>query len=148
MFLKAPKPSDLTRKRKLQCNPGKHKKTDSSTYSEPKGVKPQDRVRKYPKECLSVSHGKLFCIACREELSLKSSSLRNHLKSLKHKEGKEHLKRKEIRERDIATKLTSYNKETHLVSQNIAESMQVFRVKVVSTFLRTGIPLNKLDLFR
>ena len=34
------------------------------------------------------------------------------------------------------------------MSKNIAESTQVFCVKVVSTFLRAGIPLNKLDLFR
>ena len=110
-ILRAPKQSDLTRKRKLQCNPGKHKKirSSSSTSFEPKSVKPQDRLRKYPNEYLNVSHGKLFCIACREELSLKSSSLTNHLKSQKHKEGKERLKRKKVRERDIATKLTSYN---------------------------------------
>ena len=60
--LRAPKPLDLTRKRKLQCKPGKHKKTrsSSSTYSEPKGVKPQDCVWKYSIEYLSVSHGKFF----------------------------------------------------------------------------------------
>ena len=85
--LRAPRPSDLTRKRKLQCNPGKPKKATPSSCinSEPKGVKPQDRVKKYLNEYLSVSHGKLFCTACREELSLKSSSLANHLKSQKHK---------------------------------------------------------------
>ena len=148
--LRAPRLSDLTRKRKLQCNPGKRKKTkpSSSVNSEPKGVKPQDRVRKYPNESLSVSHGKLFCTACREELSLKSSSLTNHLKSQKHKEGRERLKRKEARERDIANKITDYNEETHLVSENIAQSTQVFRVKVVSAFLRAGVPLNKVEVFR
>ena len=48
--LRAPKLSDLTRKRKIQCNPGKRKKirSNSSTSSEPKGVKPQDRVKKIP----------------------------------------------------------------------------------------------------
>ena len=149
--LKAPTPSDLTRKRKLQCNQaGKRKKTrpSSSIKSEPKGVKPQNRVKKYPNDSLSVSHGKLFCIACREELSLKSSSLVNHLKSQKHKDGKERLKRKEARERDIAKKLNNYNEETHMVSENIAEDTQVFRVKVVSAFLRAGVPLNKVELFR
>ena len=73
--LLAPKLSDLTRKRKIQSNPGKCKKvcTSSSTSSEPKIVKAVDRVRKYPNEQLNVSAGKLFCKACREELSLKSS---------------------------------------------------------------------------
>ena len=77
--------------------------------SEPKGVKPQDYVKKYPNEFLSVSNGKLFCTACREELRLKSSSLANHLKLQKHKVGKDRLNRKEARERDIASKITSYN---------------------------------------
>ena len=45
--LRVPKLSDLTRKRKVQCNPGKRKKvrSSSSTSSEPKGVMPQDRVK-------------------------------------------------------------------------------------------------------
>ena len=45
--LRVPKLSDLTRKRKVQCNPGKCKKvrSSSSTSSEPKGVTLQDRVK-------------------------------------------------------------------------------------------------------
>ena len=47
--LHAPKLSDLTRKRKAQCNPGKHKKvhSSSSTSSESKGVMPQDWVKSF-----------------------------------------------------------------------------------------------------
>ena len=81
-------------------------------------------------------------------MSLKSSSLTNHIKSQKHKEEKERLKRKEARESDIAIKVTSYSKKTHLFSENIVENTQVFCVKAVLTFPRAGIPLHKLDLFR
>ena len=35
-----------------------------------------------------------------------------------------------------------------MVGETLAESTQVFCVKAVSTFLRAGIPLNKLDIFR
>ena len=35
-----------------------------------------------------------------------------------------------------------------MVGESLAESSQVFRVKVVSAFLRVGIPLNKLEMFR
>ena len=107
--LRVPKLSDLTRKRKVQCNPGKCKKvrSSSSTSSEPKGVTPQDRAKKFPNEQLSVSAGRLFCKACREELSLKSSSLMNHLKSQKHKDGKKRLDKKEASERDIVKELGS-----------------------------------------
>ena len=90
----------------------------------------------------------MFCKACREELSLKSSSLSNHLKSQKHKDGKRRLQKKEAGERDIAKQLAVYNEENRTVGETLTESTQVFRVKVVSTFLRAGIPLNKLDVFR
>ena len=86
--LRAPKSSDLTRKRKIKSNSGKRNKVHASSSaicsSESKGVKAVDRVKKYPNEQLNVSAGKLFCKACsyREELSLKSCSL---LKSQKQK---------------------------------------------------------------
>ena len=35
-----------------------------------------------------------------------------------------------------------------MLGETLAESTQVFRVKVVSTSLHKGIPLNKLDIFR
>ena len=111
--LRAPKLSDLTRKRKIQSNPGKRRKVScSSSSSEPKGVTPQDRVKKFPNEQLSVSAGRLFCKACREELSLKSSSLMNYLKSQRHKDGKKRLDKKEASERDIAKELAVYNEKT------------------------------------
>ena len=151
----APRLSDLTRKRKTQTNPGtrpgkprKKTRPTSSAASEPKGIKPQDQLKKFPKEQLSVSAGKLFCKACREELSLNSSSLSNHLKSQKHKDGKRRLQKKEAGERDIAKQLAVYNEENRTVGETLTESTQVFRVKVVSTFLRASIPLNKLDVFR
>ena len=42
--LRAPRPSNLTRKRKLQCNPGKSKKTNASCFVQLLG---RNRVRKF-----------------------------------------------------------------------------------------------------
>ena len=98
--LKAPKPAEVSRKRKTYCNTrgGKRRKTrgSSSLAPEPKSVQPQQRLKRYPNEQLDISAGKLFCKACREELSLKSSSLANHIKCVKHQEGKRKLARKEV----------------------------------------------------
>ena len=58
---------------------------------------------------------------------MKSSSLSNHLK---HKDGKKRLENKEASERDIAKELAVYSRKTHIVGETIAESTQVFRVKV------------------
>ena len=63
--LRAPKLSELNRKWKVLTNRGsKHRKTSSSTSSEPKCVSPQQRVRENAWEHLIVSRGKLFCNAC------------------------------------------------------------------------------------
>ena len=95
-----------------------------------------------------MNHNKrLFCNACREELSLKSSSLRNHFQSSKHIEGKKRLDRKEAREKDIAEALKGFNSQNHLKGETLPENQQVFRVKVVTCFLRTGVPLSKLTYF-
>ena len=47
--LKAPQASDLTRKRKADCNPpvGK-KRSRGQASSEPKSVSPKDRVNEFP----------------------------------------------------------------------------------------------------
>ena len=49
---------------------------------------------------------------------------------------------------DIAKLLEKHNQETHQTGETLPQDQQVYRVRVVSTFLRAGIPLNKLDLFR
>ena len=73
----------------------------------------------------------------------------NHLKSQKHKDGKKRLDKKEASEQDTVKELAVYNENTHMVGETIAgNNMQVFRVKVLSTFLCAGVPLNKLELFR
>ena len=115
---------------------------------EPKSVTPSERVKKYPNESLVVSAGRLFCSACREEVSLKSSVISNHIRSAKHMAGKARLEKKEAWEADIASALRAHNETFHLRGETVPEQQQVFRVKVVTCFLRAAIPLNKLDTFR
>ena len=104
--LKAPSMSELSRKRKVKRNPpiGK-KKVHSSCQSNPKGIKPQQRVKEYPVEPFIVSCGKLFCQGCREELPLKKSSISYHIKSTKHSDGKKRLEQRKAKDQDIAQSL-------------------------------------------
>ena len=73
--LKAPTQSDLCRKRSVASNSlcGKcMKRSSGSSYaSDPGSVSPQQRAKEFSLEFIGVSGGKLFCTACREELSLK-----------------------------------------------------------------------------
>ena len=100
--LRAPQKSDLTRKRSLQKNPApgeSQRKKRPSCSTNPKSVTPFSRVREFPNENPRVSAGKLFCTACREEISLKRSIIANHVASAKHKQSKVKLSKKESREK-------------------------------------------------
>ena len=147
--LKSPKPSELSRKRTVHCNPPKGKKrSQGRSANDPKSVTPLQRVKEHDGECLCVSNKRLFCKACREELSLVSSSVNNHIKSAKHQAGKKRLELKEKREMDIAEALKVADETSCPVGQSLPQDQRIFRVKVVTAFLRAGVPLNKLDCFR
>lgn len=55
-----------------------------------------------------VSNCRLFCKGCREEISVKKSSIENNLKSQKHKASG-----REKQEADIAESLVKYKSEVH-----------------------------------
>ena len=148
--LKAPSASDFSRKRKIAKNPpaGRKRALHSNSQSNPKTIKPQQRVTEYSKEPFTVATGKLFCQGCREELPLKKSSIEYHLKSTKHANGKKKLQQRNVKDSDIAQSLQRYNAEAHGRGETLPEQQQVFRVKVVKTFLQAGVPLSKVDQFR
>ena len=77
--LKAPRLSELTRKRRIDTNPpppkGKRRARGEGS-SEPKTVTATQRVKEFTGECLTATSkgaAKLFCNACREELSQKKT---------------------------------------------------------------------------
>jgi len=66
----------------------------SEGSSEPKSITATQRVKEFPEEYLQVTgheagRTKLFCKACREELSLKGNIIVSHVSSAKHKTGKD-----------------------------------------------------------
>ena len=105
-------------------------------------------VKELPNENLTVSNKKLFCNACREEIELKSSVVRNHLRLNKHQLGKNRLVRKNATEKDIAAAFERTQQEEHPRGETLPEEQRVYRVRVVQAFLRTATPLNKLAHFR
>ena len=149
--LRSPTPSDLCRKRSIANNNAqasvrkrlkKPKKNSDST-----SVTPSQRVEEFNNQKLIISAGKLFCLACREELSLKKSVIKNHIVSTKHTIGKKKINSKEKREKDIAESVKKYEFE-HPSGETLPTSVRVYRVKVCTTFLRAGVPINRIDKFR
>lgn len=55
---------------------------------------------------------------------------------------------KEAREKNIAHMLVQHNDETHLRGETLPEQQQVYRIKVVTAFLKAGVPLSKIESFR
>lgn len=74
--LRVMNPSFLARRCKLTCNPPTGVKHCHVSTTDPKNVTPLDRVKQYLGEQLIGSAGKLFCSACREELSSKKSVIK------------------------------------------------------------------------
>ena len=104
--LHAPTVSELSRKRKIDANPppaGKKCSTQMVRKFDSQSVRPSQWPNEFPGEQLVESAGKLFWRTCRENVAVKRSVVQNHIKSKKHEESKERLKKKESRERDIAT---------------------------------------------
>ena len=87
-------------------------------------------------------------MACRERLSLKHSIIKNHVHSTKHQKSQQRLKHKEARELDIAESLRKYNENVHPRGESLPVEQQVYRINVVSTFLKAGVPLSKIDSFQ
>ena len=59
------------------------------------------------------------------------------------------LQQRKVNDSDIAQSLKRYNAEVHGRGETLPEQQQVFRVKVVKTFLlQAGVPLCKVDSFR
>ena len=89
---------------------------------------------------------KLFCLACREELSVKNSVIGVHIKLTKHNTRKEKLKSKKNKEIEIAEALKAQNSVIFPKGESLPDNQQVYRVKVVRNFL-SGVALNKIPLF-
>ena len=121
--LKSATAADIARPRKTKRNdpPRGKRRCKGAVSSDPKGVTPQQRVREFTNESLTVSQGHLFCTACRERLSIKRSIIKNHVQSTKHKKSQQRLKNKETRERDIAESLRKYNNAVHSRGESLPD---------------------------
>ena len=79
---------------------------------------------------------------------MKNSVLIQHVKSVKHATGKERLASKQARVRSIADMLRKYDKDEQPIGETLSEEVRVYRTKVVTSFLKAGVLLSKIDCFR
>ena len=83
-------------------------------------------------------------------MSTKKSIINLHIKSAKHLKGKERLRLRKSTEQNIVDALKRYDhpQSQHAVGESLPDSTRVFRVKTVTSFLKCGIPLSKIDGLR
>ena len=139
--------SELSHKRRVAQNlthDGRRIKAPKQAHN-PKSVTPGQRVKEFPNECFTVSGIKLLCTACQQEVALKSVA---SCWISKHACGKRRLDSKERRERDIVSSLVVYEAETHSRGETLPDAHRIYHAKVAMTFLRAGVPLNKIECFR
>ena len=56
--------------------------------------------------------------------------------------------REKIQDMDISESFKAFNDQEHLAGENLSSDRQVYRISVITTFLKAGVTLNKLDTFR
>ena len=105
-------------------------------------------AKEFSGEMITVSAGNLFCSACQEELSLKLSIIKGHVQSAKHSQRKKQLAEKRSREHAISQAFKYYEQEVHRSGETRSEAHKLWQVKVVTTFMRAGVPLAKIDHFK
>ena len=76
---------------------------------------------------------------------MKKSVVSHHTTSVKHKAAVEKVTAREKSDSSIIDALQSYEDKNRPKGETLPDSTKVFRVKVVSTLLRAGIALNKVD---
>ena len=59
---------------------------------------------------------------------------------------KNQLTEKQSRERDISEAFKSYEQEVHPSGETLSEVHKLWRVKVVTTFMKAAVPLAKVEL--
>ena len=150
-MLRSADPSTLARSRVVASNTSTNgANTKRRGKAKAKGNTPilktvtvDTRLREFKNEPFRKSGGKLFCNACREELSTKASIIKSHVASSKHKSGITKLAQKDKQDTNILDAMKKYNELAHPKGETLTEEQRVYRVRVVTA----GVPLNKLDNF-
>ena len=71
-----------------------------------------------------------------------------HVKSAKHGAGIQCLASRDKTEKNIAEMLKEYDQTVHPAGEYLPEPVRVYRVKVLTDFLKAGVAIEKMDMFR
>ena len=95
----------------------------------------------YIQVCIMHGHVQVYMYST-AHAELKRSIVKAHVECSKHKRSKEGIGQKEKREQDIAKALVEYEKAVHPAGESLHEAQKIYRIQVVKTFLKSGVPLE------
>ena len=129
----SPPRASISRKRKIHVNEGKYKQrgSGSSTSSSGKGntTCAWGRVKDYPKQHFAVVSGNLRCNAYSETLSLKKSSIDEHVKSSKHTNGDARIAKDKKKSQSIMDCVKRQDVREHPSGSILPVEFRLFRCK-------------------
>ena len=95
-----------------------------------------------------MERGELFCEACRCEVGVKESLVKQHISSKRHVKGKKRRQSESVRQISVYEAMKAYEQRVHPKGETLPQSEKVWRINVVTPFLRAGVPLLKIDPLR
>ena len=144
-------PAAISRQRSLLLNPpGQRKRRRGGPSTKLKRNSLHECIASFPREHLIVEAGAIFCEACRTTVSSKTSCLKRHGQSKRHIEGKKQRAKGAEHQQSIVRSMAEYDRAVNPwpTGATLPENEHVFRVEVVETFLKAGVPLAKIAQFR
>ena len=126
--------------------PSISRKNKTKGNCDAKNISIHDQIQQYPGEELLAKDGKLFCLACLKIVSTKKSIVFTHLASKKHGNGKDKLKKSKLKDQTIMEAFRAGDRM--LKDSTLPITEQAYLLTVVKEFLRTGIPIGRINMLQ
>lgn len=141
-----PDESKLSRKRKLKTSSGIYKRKGDKRTTSKRAKTAFDRVKEFAGEQLTVVNGKLSCRACCiQDLSLKKSSIANHVKGESHKRNMERRGKSQLTLLDYKRIVVGQELEESTAGATLSLDANAYRMTVCHALLKSGTPSTILD---
>jgi len=149
-----PQLAPIERDRKLPQLPdakkrGASKPGSDKDYEDDLKVSIAQRLKEFQGESLVDRVGALFCDACNTRLSLKKSSIGQHLKTAVHKTNLAKLHRRKSDAHDIKAQLKAYfTKHDREAGKSVDLEVMAHRFRVVRQHMWAGVEIEKINKLR
>ena len=138
-------PSQMAAKRKIRLNPPIGQRKPKKVIKKNDNLA-QKRIREYPGQFFQNKNGILYCDACHEELNVEASTIKRHLDSERHQKAVKARNTRVAQNLRLSKSIDDWFQLTNAQGATLTETTNLYRLKLLSTFLLVGIPINRTDV--